>query len=610
MSILRYAGILTRRVTSRFSRRALAAFLAIALVAILLPNLPPTREVRANPGPINAGNTTVNSSSANRASATFSHTVPTGTDRLLLVIIHMEGTRVVNSVTFNGVALTRILQADSANNARGQIQIWYLVAPPEIAANVVVTYSANQDWDGITVLNYTGVHQTAPFGNVASVTAATASTAATISRVAKNYDSIFVGAITAPGGAASPMTPGSGINERSDFATGTGGAGTDGSCWTADRAAGTPNTSYTMNATLSASVRWTMATLEIVPPSTTSLVVYQSQTINTSSANRSVATFSHTTPSGNQRLLVVVIHMEGTRVVNSVTYNGLALTLQKTQDSGSNTNTQTRFYTLISPPVGAYNVVVTYSANQDWDAVVAMSYSGVDQATPVGGTAGASSPSTTITSTVAGSVLLGAATGAGGTTYPMRQGGGQDERYDTQTGIGAAGTDGGLSASDMPAPVTATYGYNVTYNTGVTGTVAVIELRPSPPEISNNLASYNFSTVSEGSATLSGLTRFRVTNLSGFAINITVSGTDMTGGNTWTLSDNASTGTDIYGLVAGLNEFSIYNVTVKKNSPYNVLITGLASGAYKDWGLKLLAPSTFSDEVTKTGTVTLTAVAA
>jgi hypothetical protein len=126
------------------------------------------------------------------------------------------------------------------------------------------------------------------------------------------------------------------------------------------------------------------------------------------------------------------------------------------------------------------------------------------------------------------------------------------------------------------------------------------------PDISNDPTSYNFGSVVEGATPASGLTCFTVTNNSSFAANITISGSDMTGGGTWTLSDNGNPGTNIYGLRAGLA--GDYTIIVKKNSPYNTLVSNLAaSGGTQQWGLKLYAPTTFSDGVGKTGTVTLTA---
>jgi hypothetical protein len=163
----------------------------------------------------------------------------------------------------------------------------------------------------------------------------------------------------------------------------------------------------------------------------------------------------------------------------------------------------------------------------------------------------------------------------------------------------------------MPAPLAATYGFGASKNASTASVVAVIELRPAPiPDISEDTDSFNFQVVSEGSSTLSGLRAFRVWNHSGFAVNITISGTDMIGGAAWTLSDTATAGTDIFGLKAGRSGTNDYAVIVKKNAPYNILVSNLASGSSQQWGLKLFAPTEFSDEVTKTGTVTLTATAA
>lgn len=127
-------------------------------------------------------------------------------------------------------------------------------------------------------------------------------------------------------------------------------------------------------------------------------------------------------------------------------------------------------------------------------------------------------------------------------------------------------------------------------------------------DISNTPNNYAFGIVSEGSTSATGLTHFEVTNNSGFVVNITVGGTDMTGGATWTLSDNATPGTDMYGLKAGLAGDN-YTVIVRK-SPYNILVSNLADNSSQQWGLQLLAPTSFSDGGSKSGTVTLTATQA
>jgi len=132
---------------------------------------------------------------------------------------------------------------------------------------------------------------------------------------------------------------------------------------------------------------------------------------------------------------------------------------------------------------------------------------------------------------------------------------------------------------------------------------------PPPPDISNTPTSYGFGTVAESSTTPTGLTHFTVTNNSAYAVNITISGTDMTGGTTWTLSNDGSAGNMIYGLNAGL-EGGSYNVIVN-TAGGNTLVSGLAGGGgTQKWGLQLLAPTTMSDGASKSGTVTLTAAAA
>jgi hypothetical protein len=79
---------------------------------------------------------------------------------------------------------------------------------------------------------------------------------------------------------------------------------------------------------------------------------------------------------------------------------------------------------------------------------------------------------------------------------------------------------------------------------------------------------------------------------------------------TWTLSDTATQGEDIYGLKAGLDdEDDNFDIVVKKNTIYNNLISGLEVSSTQDWGLQMLAPNTITDYAKgeMSGTVTLTA---
>ncbi len=132
-------------------------------------------------------------------------------------------------------------------------------------------------------------------------------------------------------------------------------------------------------------------------------------------------------------------------------------------------------------------------------------------------------------------------------------------------------------------------------------------------DITNSPSSWSVnsgSPVDANSNYSTGLTFFTVTNNSGGAVDIAISGTDMTGGGyTWALSDTATPGDMTYGLYAGLSGGD-YTTIVKKNSPFNNLVTGLADSGTQDWGLKIYTPTVYSDGNAKSGTVTVTATCA
>ena len=136
--------------------------------------------------------------------------------------------------------------------------------------------------------------------------------------------------------------------------------------------------------------------------------------------------------------------------------------------------------------------------------------------------------------------------------------------------------------------------------------VPVIKVNAQDPNISNSPGSYAFGTLDANSNYPTGLTHFEVENNSGYDVKITIRGSDMTGGVTWALSNNATPGTDIYGLKAGLDGES-YSITVNKTD--NILIGNLTDSSSQSWGLELWSPTSFSDGVQKSGTVTLTATA-
>ncbi len=140
--------------------------------------------------------------------------------------------------------------------------------------------------------------------------------------------------------------------------------------------------------------------------------------------------------------------------------------------------------------------------------------------------------------------------------------------------------------------------------------VPVFKVNAQAPDISNSPSSYAFGTLNENSSYPTNLDYFTVTNNSAYPVNITIGGSDMIGGITWTLSDDATPGVDIYSLRAGLEGDGSYTIIVKRNGPYNTLVSNLASLGTQRWGLELLSPTSFSDGAQKSGIVTLTATQA
>jgi hypothetical protein len=109
------------------------------------------------------------------------------------------------------------------------------------------------------------------------------------------------------------------------------------------------------------------------------------------------ASLSHTTGTGESRLMLVGISVSEASNPPSIsaTYGGQNLSFAGStflDDSGSGVY----IYYLINPPSGTHTVHIDYSSSPDWGSVVGvMTFSGVDQNTPLGSFAGATGDSTT-----------------------------------------------------------------------------------------------------------------------------------------------------------------------------------------------------------------------
>jgi hypothetical protein len=81
---------------------------------------------------------------ASAATPTWSHTSPAGATLLVVEIATgPNGANTTSGVTFNGVALTKWdTTTSSANTSNRRAEVWYLVNPPAVTANVVITNTA------------------------------------------------------------------------------------------------------------------------------------------------------------------------------------------------------------------------------------------------------------------------------------------------------------------------------------------------------------------------------------------------------------------------------------------------------------------------------------
>lgn len=121
-------------------------------------------------------------------------------------------------------------------------------------------------------------------------------------------------------------------------------------------------------------------------------------------------TFSHTT-SGNERFLFVCVsHWNGgaPRQASSITYGGQALTLGRREKNAVGDDTAEMWY-LNNPPSGANNVVVTMNGTTQGWKIGAISFSGVNQTTPLGtwtGANGTATPATISVASASGDIVI------------------------------------------------------------------------------------------------------------------------------------------------------------------------------------------------------------
>lgn len=213
----------------------------------------------------------------------------------------------------------------------------------------------------------------------------------------------------------------------------------------------------------------------------TNPVIGFDNTVSTASTNNNsnALNWGHTVGAGTNRLLVVALSLRhtGAQAATAVTYNGINLTPFIIQTN--NNNARVELWYLTNPPTGTANVAIAWSGASTRAVGGAMSFSGVDQTTPLedpegatGNSTAGSAVSVTVTTTVRGAWVIDAVASRTGLT--MTTAGGRTQRWNIQTGggnlrraVGAASTRGPIA---LPAAIT----MNWTANGGGTPAWAIV----------------------------------------------------------------------------------------------------------------------------------------
>ncbi len=133
----------------------------------------------------------------------------------------------------------------------------------------------------------------------------------------------------------------------------------------------------------------------------------------------------------------------------------------------------------------------------------------------------------------------------------------------------------------------------------------------SDPVITVSPTTYDFGTVNPSATPYTTTSYFTIDNTSTMQTDQTIAVTSATwaGGVTWTHSDTATPGANTAGLLANKGgTWGVSDVIVKFNSP-NYIAENQAANTDYSFGLKLLAPTSFTDGVQKSNTVRVSAVA-
>lgn len=406
----------------------------------------------------------------------WNHTVAGGVGRYLVVTVQCRDNdnptnRPITGITAGGVAMTlakAMLSTDADGDDIGA-EIWVLPNPAVGTISISVTYTGTVDHSGASAISFFNVKQST-----------------TVNATGENEETTF------------------GVDPSVAITTTVNGCYIIDSCYTQDSnnyTAGTDQTivvqlgtngggdraisSYKLKATAGATtMSWTNGgsadqNVQVVIAIEPATIQYDTTSTASDSADPTTLTWSHTTTTESNRLLVVGVSAESdtgghtAQTVSGITYNGVALTKIR---SDYVTDNGTELWYLVAPATGANNVVITMTAVVDGLYGAAMTFSGVDQSSPIDNNAG-----TTATNTVISQSLTTVAADAMIVNIMQHQNSASVHTPDTnQTQRFNAATTGDFSSAGGTRLVTTATSYTTSWTTDISDamTLSIASLRP------------------------------------------------------------------------------------------------------------------------------------
>ncbi|HEY7634895.1 MAG TPA: hypothetical protein VH763_05100 [Gemmatimonadales bacterium] len=238
----------------------------------------------------------------NLLTMSWSHTVGTGTQRLLVVGVTVRnGLNLGVSVTYGGTGLTLLRSTRNSDNAV-RAELWYLKNPASGTANVTVTLLGAAKMAGGAV-SFSGVNQTTPIGAIASDSSTGTGTTNPTTTVTSATGNLVIDAV-AMEGSAGTVTAGANQTQRWTNTTGSAGGEIRGVGSTEPGAA-----SVTMSWTKTNNAKWAIVAASINPAAAPSLSLVKFADVPTPKPG-DVVTFSATTTNTGTGTAVSLVSTE------------------------------------------------------------------------------------------------------------------------------------------------------------------------------------------------------------------------------------------------------------------------------------------------------------